>query len=306
MIKTYSHRHITWIDLENPTQEEVQTLVRSYSLHPLVGEELLGPSKSSKASVYKGYMYLVLQFPIRTKAGDYHVTREKEIDFVIGKDFIITTHYEVIQPLHVFGRAFEANAILDKDKTADHAGHIFYYMMRRMYAHMLGDLEAIKSDLTVAEGKVFSGEEKSVVEVLSNLSRELLDFRQTSRTHLEVLESLSKASNGFFDKEFTPYLADIKDSFTLVHDSIINNHELARELRETNDSLLSTKQNETIKILTVVAFVTFPLSLFVELFSMNTIDTPIVGNPHGFWIIVAAMVVVSAIMVWYFRRKKWL
>jgi magnesium transporter len=52
--------------------------------------------------------------------------------------------------------------------------------------------------------------------------------------------------------------------------------------------------------------VTFPLSLFVETFSMNTANTPIVSQPYGFEIIVGIMIVLALFMVWYFKRKKWL
>jgi len=306
MIKTYTHRHITWLDVEGPTPEDVNILVKAYKLHPLVGEELLGPSKSSKATAYKDYVYLVMAFPVREKEGDHHIIKENEVDFIIGKDFIITAHYEVVQPIHAFAKAFEANSILDKEKTAEHAGHIFYYMMKRMYRHMLGNLDEIKSELVVAEEQIFAGKEKATVKVLSNLSRELLDFRQTCRSHLEILESLEKLPADFFNLTFGPYVADIKDEFIAVRDLSANNRELATELRETNDSLLTTKQNETMKILTVVAFVTFPLSLFTQLFMMNTVHTPIIGEPHDFEIIVGIMIVLALFMVWYFKRKKWL
>jgi len=306
MIKTYTHRHITWLDVEAPTIEDVNSLVKAYKLHPLVGEELLGPSKSSKAAAYKDYVYLVIAFPVRVRQDDHHIIEEKEVDFIIGKDFIITAHYEVVQPIHAFARAFEANSILDKEKTSEHAGHIFYYMMKRMYQHMSGNLDAIKSELVIAEDQIFAGKEKDTVEVLSNLSRELLDFRQTCRSHLEILESLEHLPSGFFDQTFGPYISDIKEEFIMVRDLISNNRELSTELRETNDSLLSTKQNETIKLLTVVTSVTFPLSLFVELFSMNTLNTPIVSQPYGFVIIVAVVFVVTLFAFMYFKKKKWL
>jgi magnesium transporter len=306
MIKTYTHRHITWLDVEAPTPEDINSLVRAYKLHPLVGEELLGPSKSSKAAAYKDYVYLVMTFPARIKEGNHHRIKENEVDFIIGRDFIITTHYEVVQPIHAFAKAFEANSILDKEKTSEHAGHIFYYMMKRMYRHMSGDLDEIKNELVIAEEQIFAGKEIATVEVLSNLSRELLDFRQTCRSHLEILESLQKLPPDFFNLTFGPFVADIKEEFIIVRDLISNNRELCTELRETNDSLLTTKQNETIKILTVVTSVIFPLSLFTELFMMNTSHAPIVGRPYDFEIIVSIMVIMALCMFWFFKRKKWL
>jgi magnesium transporter len=81
--------------------------------------------------------------------------------------------------------------------------------------------------------------------------------------------------------------------------------ESLHELRETNNSLLTTKQNETMKKLTLLAFITFPLSLIASIFEMNTVDMPIVGLQHGFWIIIGGMTVVGLAMFWYFKYKKW-
>jgi magnesium transporter len=306
MIKTYTHHHITWLDVEAPTAEDANTLVKAYRLHPIIGEEFLAPSKQPRAALYKDYIYVTLSFPVRTRVDDHHVVVEKQLDFVIGKDFIITSHHEIIQPMHALARAFESNSILDRDHGTDHAGHIFYYMMQRLYNHTQNDLGAIKRELVASEADIFSGQEKSSVEILSNLSRELLDFHQTSRSHLEILQTLEKLSADFFDKTFEPHIAGIKSQFVRVHDTISNNRELATELRVTNNSQLTIKQNETVKVLTVVATVTFSLSLFLELFSTNAVNTPIVGQPYDFQILLGIMVVAGIGMILYFKRRNWL
>ena len=306
MIKTYKYGQVAWTDLENPTAEEVEKVAESHKLRQSIARELMDPSNSSKAVVYNDYIYLILQFPLRLKRADHHVIIDHEIDFIIGKDFIITTHYKVIESLEHFEKAIETNAILEKEKTEDHAGHLFYYITQRMYGHMRHDIDAVNAELTAAEDRIFSGEEREMVQVISNLSRELLDFRQTCRAHFETLESLDKAKGDFSDQTFGTYVADIKEDFIAVRDAVVNGHELAKELRETNDSLLTTKQNETIKFMTVVTSITFPLSLFVELFAMNTMNTPIVSQPYGFAVIVTIVLVITLLAFAYFKRKKWL
>jgi magnesium transporter len=306
MIKTYKYGQVAWIDLENPTVAEVETVAESHKLRHSTARELMNPSNSSKAVAYKDYVFLVLQFPLRQKRGDHHVIIDHEIDFIIGKDFIITAHYKVIESLEHFGKAIETNSILEKEKMENDAGHLFYYIIQRMYGHMKNDIDTVNRELTAAEDSIFSGKEKEMVEVISNLSRELLDFRQTCRAHFETLESLEKAKEDFFDQSFGSYLSDIKDDFTMVRDAVVNGHELAKELRETNDSLLATKQNETIKFMTVVTSITFPLSLFVELFAMNTMNTPIVSQPYGFFVISGIVLAVTIIAFIYFKKKKWL
>ncbi len=306
MTETHSYRTLKWIDADSPTVKEVSELVDEFKLHPLVGEELLRPTRKAKIDVYKDHIFLVLHVPVRVNNGDERGIKEKEIDFIIGKKFIITSRYEMIEPLHSFAKSFETNAILDKDGIGDHAGVIFYYIMKRLYGEMLQDLENIKDALGDAEKRIFAGHERKMVEVLSLLSREIIDFKQTIRLHKEVLESFKTTPVDLFDKNFTVYIDEIQSSYNSIHDLIISNKELLTDLRETNDSLLSTKQNEHMKIFTALAFVTFPLSLLVALFALPTSHTPLIGLPYDWEIIAGTIVILAILMFAYFKEKGWI
>lgn len=303
MIKTYTYRNITWLDVESPNENDVSELIKRHGLHPLVGEELLSATKKSRIDVYKNYLFLALHIPIRTKLNNKYVVVEKEVDFIIGTNFIITSRNEVVEPLHNFARVFETNAILDKSGIGEHAGHIFYYMMKKIYGQMNEDLENIKDALNEVEKHIFLGHERKMVEVLSELSRELIDFKQTSRLHKEVLESFTTVPKDFFNKNFDNFVEDLQTEYASVHELVINDRELLNDLRDTNDSLLSTKQNENLKLFSILAFVTFPLMLFINLFMIPSDHTPIIGNAYD-WEIITGIVVIGALGMYHFFKKR--
>ncbi len=78
----------------------------------------------------------------------------------------------------------------------------------------------------------------------------------------------------------------------------------ATELRATNDSLLSASVNEVMKTLTLIAFLTSPLTVLAGFFGMN-VTTPFEGTPEGFWFIISLGVLISLSMYLYFRFKRW-
>ena len=78
------------------------------------------------------------------------------------------------------------------------------------------------------------------------------------------------------------------------------------ELRETNNSLLATKQNEIMKVITIMAFSTFPLALIADIFGMGAVATPLLGHPFDFWIILGFMGIVGLAFLAYFHRRGWL
>jgi magnesium transporter len=82
--------------------------------------------------------------------------------------------------------------------------------------------------------------------------------------------------------------------------------ESLHELRETNNSLLTTKQNETMKTLTVITAVAAPLALVAGMFGISSQYIPIINTPEGFWLVLGLMVVVACTIVYFFRRQGWL
>lgn len=303
MLHRYTHNNLTWIDLESPTHEEVRGVMEEFGIDALVAEELLLPTYKPRVDLHEGFIYLILHFPALRHT---HQSIEQEIDFIIGQNFIITTRYDTIDPIHKFSKVFEVNSVLDKSNIGEHAGFVFYYMLKKMYKSVDHELGYIRDALEEIESQIFAGKEKEMVEALSRSGRDLLNLRQSIEPHRDILKTMQTDTLGFFGEKFSPYLNGLTNEYYRVHNHIMRNTEAMRELRETNNSLLSTKQNEVMKILTLMAFVTFPLSLIASIFGMNTTYLPIVGGPNDFWIIIGIMGTGMILMFVYFKEKGWL
>ena len=86
MLTRHAHGSLTWIDLESPTQAEIQTIINEYNIAPIVAQELLLPSMKPRAEFHDHYAYFVMHFPALRHT---HKTVEQEIDFVIGKILLL-------------------------------------------------------------------------------------------------------------------------------------------------------------------------------------------------------------------------
>ena len=308
MIYTHSYRGIVWLDMESPSNEEVSGLVKRYELHPLVGEELKTSSSLAKIEFFENYILIVLTLPVRkrNKDGLYTIV-DREIDFVVGKNFLITSRTDTIEQLEYFGKIFDANSILNKDEKIEHAGYLFYYMVKRIYAGMVEDLKNIQDSLTSAEKGIYKGDERKMVEVLSNLSHELIDIKQTARMHRDIWEEMvSYDEKDFFGKEFNSYVHDIRDEFNVIHELIINAHELLADLRETNDSLLNAKQNETIKMLTTITVIFYPATFIAAVFTIPAIGVPLLSSSNGWITLVIISIFVTGAFWWFLKSKRWI
>lgn len=304
MIQRFVYRGVEWIDLESPTYEEVIAISKERGLNRVIAEELSKPSIKPKVDLYRDYLYLVLHFPAVRQS--HSGSMSQEVDFVVGKNFLITTHYDTVDPLHEFSKIFEVNAILDRSDFGEHAGYIFYYMLRHIYKGTENELENISEYLNTVEAAIFSGKEKDMVEKISHLGRDILDIKGILRPHRHILDSLTVAAVQFFGESFSFPMRAISNEYHRINNDVTHVSDLVAELRQTNNSLVSTRQNEIMKILTIMAFVTFPLSLIAGIFGMNTDFNPIVGMPFDFWVVIGIMAGLTSTFFIFFKYKKWL
>ena len=192
MIRQFKYRDITWIDATNPSKEELTAFGRDYKIHSLVENELAEPSHRSHLDTYENYLYLVLHFPAcRFCLDGSKDTSEdtQEVDFIIGRDFLLTIHYEPIQTLEEFGQIIEAN-LRAAEANKDQTGFLFYQILLRLYGALDAGLSYIGDELKKAEGNIFSGKEKETVVVLSKINREILDFNWVLKAHPEIISLL--------------------------------------------------------------------------------------------------------------------
>jgi magnesium transporter len=302
MLSRYEHNGLVWIDLESPTQAEIHSVTDEFGLDHHVADELLLPSEKPRGEFYNEYAYFVFHFPALRHS---HTSQEQEIDFVVGKKFLITTRYDTVDPLHKFTKVFEVNSILGKSDIGTHAGFLFFYMLKKLYKSLEHEIDFLRRDLAHIEEQIFSGDEVSMVSTISYTARDLLRMRQTIEPHRDMLRTLEEDGRRLFGDDFLPYLRGLSNEYYRVHNRIMRETESLHELRETNNALLTTRQNETMKTLTMMAFLTLPVTLIASLFQMGTRAAPIIGGPYDFWIIVSIMLIAEFCMFAFFKRKNW-
>lgn len=303
MISRYTYHDLLWVDIESPTHEEVRAIMSEFDIHPIVADELLTPSLRPKIDRYENYLYLILHFPALRHS---HTTKTQEVDFVIGKKFIITVRYELLDPMHKFAKVFEVNRILDKRDMGDHAGFVFFYMIRKIYASLTHELEVISESLERIEDRIFLGEERAMVAEISKSYRDILLFHRALRMHKSVLTSLESACEDFFGKDFRHYAQNITGEYLKVEEILSDQKEILGDLRATNASLLTTKTNEIMKVLTATNFMLLPATLIIQIFSLPSAHKPIMGMVNDFWIVLVLVLLMVTTTFMIFKWKRWI
>lgn len=305
MITRHTRGKITWIDLESPSHEELSSVMREFSIDDRIEEEIIAPTPYPIVISFPKYHYLILHFPTTDPTSG---TRTQEVDFIVGKNFIITARYEIIETLHNLHRVFEAEELLGLPHPTTKADELLERLMRRMYGAIREEMEHAARTLDRIETDMFSGKERATVHAISDIGRVLLRFQTTLARHEEPLANFLQnlAAPSFFGKGFADHAAHIEGERDHVADLVRSYRAAATELRATNDSLLNAGQNEIMKLLTMVAFIVTPFSAVATLFGSNMLGIPFSQDPQGFWWVVGIGVLGSFGCYLFFRFKKWL
>jgi magnesium transporter len=296
---------VRWIDITMPNQQDIRFLKSNFQIHPIILEELLGPSARSKVEVFNTYLYLVYFFPAYNKKE--RSSYQSEVDFVITKNEVITVHYEDFAPLDEFRRQLENEHF--REKVFDQTYHLAYYLLESFITYFEREQHHISEKIEEISQELFKNKEEELLKEISYVKRDIANYSIIVHLQESVLKSLASKTMSFWpehEKTVQIFFDDLVSDQLRVLNQINNIREIVNGLEETNSQLLTSKTNSVMKTFTIMAFLTFPLMLIAAIFSMRTDFTPIIGVPGDFWIILGVMAVAMIAMFDFFKNKKWL
>lgn len=304
MVTRHTRNGITWVDLECPNRDELREVMEEFDIGARVEEEIVSPTPYPLVLSCPSYVYLILHFPTANPQGG---ARSQEIDFIVGKKFVITARYEAVDSINSLQRLFETEELLNLPSHGTTAAPIVERVLRHIYGAIREQAEITARQTERIEENIFSGHEREMVLAISLVGRVLLRFHTALSRHEEPLKAFLQdlSAPGFFGKEFAahaPHIQAEHDHTVAVVDSF---RAVVHELRTTNESLLSASQNEIITRLTVITVLVLPLSVFTGFFGMNNEYLPFVNSPGFPYFSLAFMVTAVGLILLYFKARKW-
>jgi magnesium transporter len=157
----------------------------------------------------------------------------------------------------------------------------------------------------VIEDDMLEGANVEVVRDISNVKQEIISYRKIIKPERSTLRLFERHVERFLPEELELYFDDIVDASERIWDLLDNYKEVVEALEDTNESVISHRQNRVLQILTIFSVTLLPLTLISGIFGMN-VNFPGYGTHTAFWVIVGAMAAMIVGMFGFFRWKRWL
>jgi magnesium transporter len=288
-----------WVDLSESSDDEARRVLGEwFAVHPLTIEDCLQDSPLPKVEQYDDYLYIVMHAVDYTRADKFNTT---EVDFVLGKNFLVTYHRKPLKPVQVARERLQRNtAVLVRGP--DRIAHTLLDLLADYYGPALAELRTEIEDLEEAVlDRAKTGLDARIVELRNDLSA----LRQIIRPQRELVGELAQGRSTFFRKKLLPYLRDLHDEFQRIEEMGISWADQAILLFRVYLNRSSHEANEGIRVLTALTAITLPLLIIGGWFGMNFRAMPLLDSRVAYWSMLGVTVVVTAGLFIFLRRRKW-
>jgi magnesium transporter len=294
---------LTWINLASPDTAGSEALSERFGWHPLDIEDVLSKRQRPKIDEYPDYLFVVLHFPVYDKA--VQRLNAAELDLFLGEGYLVTLpNVELLPVTRLFQRC------VDDDGLRDHlfskgSGYLLYHVLDDLFDYCFPILDKIGHKLDTIEDDMFEGQAEEVVRDISNVKQEIISYRKIIKPERATLRVLERRTQPFLPQELDVYFDDIVDSAERIWDLLDNYKEVVEGLESTNESVISHRHNEVLRLLTVFSMIVLPVTAIASVFGMNVLF-PGEGTHEGFWVIIGLMAAAIVGLAGYFRWKRWL
>lgn len=283
-----------WIDVTDPTADEISDLARRFDFDPLVVEDLGDDTLFPKVDDFPDYVFCVIHAPDVT--GDRILTRE--IDVLLFADALITVHrapVDVIQSMVVHAQVTPGFA----DGGPDRMFARLAELTGRAYLPLLDHLDVRIEELEEAS---LRGDPQIIADV-QRLRSDTSRIRRVVAPQREVLRALSEGERSVIGARAARRFSSVYDHHHRVTESLDAARQLLGSVMDTYRSTVAERTNEVMKVLTVYSVILLPLSLLAGIYGMNFANMPELQWQWGYLGLLAVMSVAAVSQWTYFVRR---
>jgi magnesium transporter len=302
-VEVVEHDGLRWINIERPTALDRAWLEEHFEFHPLDYEDVLSRNQRPKIDEYENYLFIVLHFPVFDKSVGR--LNAGELDIFVGPDYLITIPNVPLQPVEYLFESCRSSEDTREQLLSKGPGYLLYKIVDDSFDYCFPMLRKMGNKLERIEEDIFEGLAEEVVRDISNSKQEIINFRKIIRPQRAVLRDLERTKQRYLAQDLEIYFDDIVDASERIWDMLENYKEVVEALEDTNESVITHRLNNVLRVLTSVSVILLPLTLIASIWGMN-VRVPGEGSIHAFWAILGFMLVVLVGMVAYFRRRGWL
>ena len=291
---------IIWVDLDNPTDEEIkQVLEGVFQFHPLAIEDCVTPSDLPKIEDYEDYLFMVTHSVEFSRQDKFATT---ELDMFLGKDYFVTFHRSALRSVTMLRERAAKNTAL-APRGPDRLAHTLLDIMIDGYAPVIDELREEAEEIEEMVLRKSTSEE--FMQEMLHARADFSKLRQIVRPQRDIIDRLARGDTKMIRNTLLPYFRDLRDNLVRFDDAANGYHERLLMAFDIYLNKAAFEANEGIKFLTALTAITIPVMVVGTWFGMNFEFMHELKSPYGYLGAMVVTAVSTALTFVYLKRKGW-
>lgn len=291
---------IIWIDLEEPTAEELTVLEDPFAFHPLAIEDCLTPEHQPKVEDFGPYLFFIFRgIDFNAPAGEL---RTLKLAAFLGPNHLVTYHR---RPMRSVAAVHSKHAQARGYVRLRGVAYLLYEILDHLVDLYFPVFEKLEDEMDAIEAELFSDCGPEALDKILATKRQVANIKRAMAPHREVFGRISRGEFEEIPAQDVVFYRDLYDSTVRLTETADTYRDLLSGLFDAYLSIVSHRLNEVMKILTIFATIMLPLTFIAGVYGMNFETMPELEWRYGYFAVWGVMIAVASGMLWHFHRKGW-
>ncbi|HNO78070.1 MAG TPA: magnesium/cobalt transporter CorA [Phycisphaerae bacterium] len=300
LTKLLDDNSVCWVDVQGLGDEAVlRDIADKFSIHLLALEDVVNVPQRPKVEYFEGHTLCITRMVLPNQSRIY----PEQVSLFLGKNFVLTFQEregDVFDPVR--------HRIRNKGKIILSAGpsYLTYALLDAVIDGYYPLLELFGEKLEALEDQIVSNPKPEILRKIHGIKRDMLTLRRSIWPQREVVNEMIRDENPLITDTVRVYLRDCYDHCVQLMDGVETYRELAGGLMDVYLSSVGNRQNEVMKVLTIMATIFIPLTFLAGIYGMNFDVMPELRFAWAYPALLGVMATIAICMLFFFRRKGWL
>ncbi len=295
-------KNLIWIDLLDPTEQELNLVGQEFNFHPLAMEDAAHGHQRPKVDEYEHFFFVIFySISLNEKTAELEIL---ELKIFVGRNYLVTVHSSPIKELD------EAELRWRRHLGKIDAGSatLLYSLLDAMVDRYFPVVDALVEQAEDIEDLVFKGKagDKVFTENLLDLKKIFMQLRRLVSPERDVLNVLTNRDSGIFHENTLIYFRDVFDHLSRVTDTLDLYRDQLSSIMDANLSVTSNDLNKVMRTLTSFSIILMSATLVPAIYGMNFKNIPELNWEFGYFGALALMTGIISSLIFFFKRRKWL
>jgi magnesium transporter len=299
---------VTWINIDGIHDTGIiKKIGEHFGLHPLTLEDIVFTNQRAKFESFDNYIYILLKMVYL--AGDEDKIHTEQVSLVLGENYVLSFQEKEGDIFDVVRERLRASRGRIRKQGPD---YLAYSLLDTVVDNYFLILEHLGERADIIEGSMLGYPGPECLNSIQHMKKDMLYLRKSIWPLREVISSFHKDESRLIKDMTIVYIRDLYDHTIQVIDTVETLRDMASGMLDIYLSSISNRMNEVMKVLTIIATIFIPLTFIAGIYGMNfntqrsPFNMPELNWPYGYISVWAIMIMVALVMLFYFKRKKWL